>query len=278
MKYSTVLTGAVMSAVLASAPPPVQSQEPANEDADDAARMREMIVRAQSMQLRVGDGPDVLRVAGNPIFRYSDAARDTVDGTLWLWEHASEPLALLALFRDPREGFEWNYELVLLGDGPLSVTGRPGWSWRPGRHPREWRPIDGPPVASQAAKRLTQLKAVARQFVGTEVLDKETYRLRLLPKPVHRYSRTLQGVRDGSLFLFAYGTNPEIVLQIEALDESPGWRVAFAPLSSAELAVMRDQTVVWRADPVLEWEPTAAYFSHYGPDPAAVDPGTETPQ
>lgn len=246
----------------------------AADEPDDDGGMRDMTVRAHSMQLRLGAELDVLRVAENPVFRYSDAARETIDGTLWLWERASEPLALLCLFREPREGFEWNYELVLLSDGPLHVSGRRDWSWRPVRKAREWRALEGPAAAARDEARLVQLKGLARQFTATEHLDGETYRLRLLPNPVHRYSRPDAGVTDGAMFLFAYGTNPEIVMQVEAVDESPGWRVAFAQLAAADLTVTLDETAVWDAERVLEWDEQAEYFSHYGPDPLEQDSNT----
>ncbi len=37
----------------------------------------------------------------------------------------------------------------------------------------------------------------------------------LLPQPVYRYSDPNTGLIDGSLFLFAIGTNPEVFLFVE---------------------------------------------------------------
>jgi hypothetical protein len=68
------------------------------------------------------------------------------------------------------------------------------------------------------------------------------------------------------MFLFAYGTNPAIVLQVKAVDESPGWRAAFAQLAAADLLVTLEESAVWEAERVLEWDARAEYFSHYGPD------------
>jgi hypothetical protein len=80
-------------------------------------------------------------------------------------------------------------------------------------------------------------------------------------------------VKDGAMFLFAYGTNPEIVMQVEAVDEPPGWRVAFARLSAAELVLMHDRTALWEAERVREWDEQAEYFSHYSADPLDDEAG-----
>jgi hypothetical protein len=84
---------------------------------------------------------------------------------------------------------------------------------------------------------------------------------------VHRYHSATGKVKDGALFLFVTGTNPEIIVQVEALDETPPqWRVGFARLTSAEVSVFREKEKVWTASRVLKWNPTHEYFSHYGPD------------
>jgi len=38
-----------------------------------------------------------------------------------------------------------------------------------------------------------------------------------------RYSAAENGIRDGALFLFVSGTNPEIVAQLEATNEPNAW-------------------------------------------------------
>ena len=54
---------------------------------------------------------------------------------------------------------------------------------------------------------------------------------------------------DGAIFAFAYGTDPELLMQIEARARkgSKHWQVAFARLASAELSVQLEEKVVWSA-------------------------------
>lgn len=238
------------------------------DDPDSDVRLDAMRNRARSLQLAFEGRPDQITVEPAPIFRYSAPERATTDGTLWVWMHDGRPIALLCLFLDPREGFLWNYELVSLTEQPFKVAGRPGWSWRPARRRQLWEPISGPPPATTSRARLLQMRSIIRGLSATEDLDGETVQLRLLPSPVLQYKPTEDGTADGAIFLFAYGTNPEIAVQIEATRhaEQP-WRIAFARLGAAELKVMHDGTVIWKAERVQEWLATHPYFSHYGPDP-----------
>jgi len=240
---------------------PVHADDPATDES-----LRDMADRANLLRLTItSTGQDVKMVA-EPIFRFNDPARLTTDGTLWIWDHESQPLAILSLFREPKETLSWSYELVQLADTPIRVTGRPEWSWQPLRRNGGWVTVDGPPPAGAESRRLTQFKQLARRFSASEVLNGEDYRLRLLPNPVYRYARPADGVVDGAIVLFAYGTNPEVALQIEALSGDASWRANFGRLSSAALTVTRDGETVWTAEERLQFNPSQDYFAHYGPD------------
>jgi hypothetical protein len=77
----------------------------------------------------------------------------------------------------------------------------------------------------------------------------DPHQLRLLPTPVYRYANEKE-VLDGALFAFAQGTNPEVLLLIEALrGETPGrWQYGFAPMTSFEARVLRGDKIVWQQD------------------------------
>lgn len=254
---------AVCLAALVTCPASAQSDDPAGDIRLDAMRDR-----ARSLQLAFEDRPEQITVEPAPVFRYSAPERTTTDGTLWVWMHNGRPVALLCLFLDPREGFSWNYELVSLTEQPFRVSGRPGWSWRPARRRQLWQPMSGPAPAATGRARLLQMRSVIRGLSATEDLDGETIQLRLLPSPVLRYEPSEDSTADGAIFLFAYGTNPEVAVQIEATgDAEQPWRIAFARLGAAELKVMHDGTAIWKAERMQERLATRPYFSHYGPDP-----------
>jgi len=75
----------------------------------------------------------------------------------------------------------------------------------------------------------------------------DRHQLRLLTTPVYRYADAAE-VLDGALFAFVQGTNPEVLLLIEAPQgESPGrWQYGFAPMTSFEAQVRRDDKIVWQ--------------------------------
>ncbi len=236
------------------------------------ARLDAMRQRAESLKLTVGDETEIHRVRPVPLLRYNDPTLTTTDGTLWLWEVRNRPVAAICLFMDSRDGFQWNYELVALKDDSLKVEGRALWNWRPQHPERGWQSITTPLPADMANQRLTQMKTLVALFEGEETINGELNRMRILPRPVHRYSAPEDGILDGALFLLVIGTNPEVLVQVEALKQTPpAWRVGFARMSSAELTVRHENDIVWQAKRVLEWNPRHEYFSHYGPDRDAAE-------
>ncbi len=238
------------------------------DDPADAARQERLTAmrrRAETLQLGLNGKTDKVRVQAEPIFRYNDPARTTTDGTLWLWCKEERPLAVLCLFMDDREDFAWNYELVSLTNESVRVDGRPGWHWQPQEAVRPEIKLTQPKISSSSNARLGQMKAIASLFRAEEDLDGNAIQLRLLARPAHRYRSEKQGVEDGAIFLFAYGTNPEVVAQVEARTDG-SWRLYFARLTAAEARVFRDDDKVWSAARVRVWDRQHEYFSHYGPD------------
>ena len=69
-----------------------------------------------------------------------------------------------------------------------------------------------------------------------------------MPQPIHRYSDERAKLIDGALFIFAYSTNPEILLAVECRredDSQQAWYYGFARLSTAGLSVSLDGREVW---------------------------------
>jgi hypothetical protein len=119
-----------------------------------------------------------------------------------------------------------------------------GWTWEPSRSGLTFVRADriGPPAESTNA-RLRQMKTIADRFTASVDPDgtfANPEQLRLLTTPIYRYSATEQGILDGALFAFAQGTNPEVLLLIEADATAPTakvWRYGFARMSCFFLRV-----------------------------------------
>jgi hypothetical protein len=98
------------------------------------------------------------------------------------------------------------------------------------------------------------MKAIAERYtaaVDTEGTFASPEQLRLLTTPVYRYSAETQGVLDGAIFAFTQGTNPEVLLLIEAEGtgaSAKNWRYGFARMSCFYLRVFRGDQIVWKQD------------------------------
>jgi hypothetical protein len=201
----------------------------------------------------------------SPVLRCADPTREEDDGTVWLWLDGRRPVAALCLFLVRGQ---WNYEHVSLSGEAVEVTGRPWWTWRPAASERTWVALEGS-VPEAAAARDRMVKDLAGKFVASEVRRGEPYPLRLMPRPVFKYSDPEADVVEGAMFVFAYGTNPEILVQIEAreADGKRSWHASFARLSAAEISVKLGENEVWNVPAMTADDPRQDYFSAHGKDP-----------
>jgi hypothetical protein len=224
-------------------------------------RLEAMAKRASLLRMAFADEPnrkppELLKSA---VLRASDPTREEIDGAVWLWLDGKRPTAALCLLLYPSG--KWNYEHVALVDESLAVTGRDTWSWRPRPSPRIWTKLpDAVPPTERGQQ--SALRSIARRLEASESRRGETFALRLLDRPIYTYSDADRGIVQGGLFAMSYGTNPELLIQIEAraTADKPEWQIAFARLSAAEVVVRLDQKEVWRAEAMKADDPTAPYY------------------
>jgi len=230
-------------------------------------RLKEMTIRAGLLKMAFpGDPTRPAPVIGKkPVLRCDDPTREEVDGTIWLWTDRKLPVAILGLC-DVRN--EWSYENLSLTDEAIEVSGRPNWKWRPTPTKRTWITLpDKVPDTTEGRQRT--LREIARQFQASESYDRQTFQLRLLTRPIYTYSDSETGVLDGALFALANGTNPEVLIQIEARrsETQPQWLVTFGRLTAAEATIVHQKKEVWKVGNIGPWSQLADYYSYHGPDP-----------
>jgi hypothetical protein len=279
----------VATALLATLAPCllVRGQESKPEAGDDrAGRLAEMGSVVERIRLRrdPAGGRAAPEASLGPLHRWDDPTRRFSDGTLWAWGTKGRPLALVTIELYPTGpvGPYWSCELVSLAPGPVSAAfdgpfvpfgamGQPALRgadpWSPGASEVSWKPVPGAPVpASSDAARLRQMRDLAQRFAAHEVNQRkgesQRYELRLLPRPVHRYSDPEADVLDGAMFLFANGTNPELALMVESRGRGPSasWTYGFARLSRAAPSVRLDGEEVWSQPYALRPVSTDAYY------------------
>jgi hypothetical protein len=250
------LLGAAIIACLPWSAPLAAQDKPAGD-----SRLESLTRRANLLKMAYSADPQraAPELLTTPVLRASDPTRDEMDGALWLWLEGKRPVAGLCLLLYANG--KWNYEHIALCDDALVVTGRPDWSWQPKGQSRTWRRIDEP-VPEGARPRQTALRSLARRIEASEVRRGETYALRLLERPIYTYADEKLAIVDGALFAMSYGTNPEVLLQIEARSDQGKltWHVAFARMSAAEITVKMAGKELWKAEAMKADDPAGSYY------------------
>ena len=224
-------------------------------DAADAAETEQRKQTRQRMLDRWGKLRALVRIGGKEkeiervaeaVFSYAEPTRETGGiGTLWVFGTKGRPAALLAQSKADGRSV-WGYELAALAEG-VSVEMHDGWKWTP-KSALKMTPFEKSlPPADSDVRRLSQLKSLVEPFSISEEYGGQSFELRLLPRPIHRYQDEKDGLIDGALFIFAHGTNPEIVAVIECRKETSGpvWSYGFLPLAGAGVTARLDGKTVW---------------------------------
>ena len=193
-----------------------------------------------------------------PVIRWRNVVRGQEgEAMMVVWPHNGRPIAIASIY--PWEG-KMCHEFDSLSRGTKMLAldkDRPIWS--PETAGVEFKEVPKSPKPGKTGpERLRQMKAIAEGFKGTmtgwsaDNSDQEA--LRLLPRPLYRYDFTNAKepdpkLLDGALFAYVQGTDPEIVLILEAIGtaEKAEWQCAFARATSGGLEVKRGDELVWSA-------------------------------
>jgi hypothetical protein len=232
-----------------------------------AARIRQMKEVAAGIRgYRATNGiRETVELIPEPMTRFDDAARADEDGTVWMWGRAGRPIAVMELYKKIHGTPGWIMAMASLSTGRVGLEG-PAWLWAPDKPGLEMKPHPQSPAPSlRPPARLRQIKDMAARYSAHEFWDPNNQRseLRLIPKPVCRYNDPGAEVVDGAIFLFCHGTNPEVVLLIEALGKngSPSaWQYGLQRLGHAEMHVNLDAHEIWQCPRVDNVPPNEPYF------------------
>jgi hypothetical protein len=201
--------------------------------------------RVQPLSMRIpGRGHASPRLLQPPVLRPANKGGNP-DGGVWLWVEDKLPIAVLSVWN---RGPVWYYENTTLADEAFEVSGWSGPAWQSPKEARQWI-VQDDRVPESAAARQRVLREISRRFTAWENRQDVKSELRILPTPLYNYSDQNRGVVEGALFAFVLGTDPEVLMQIEARTgaDGPKWQVAFARAASAELKVRMGEQQVWSA-------------------------------
>jgi hypothetical protein len=207
----------------------------------------------------------VVPLIESPCLRFQDPTRANDFGTIWIWSYGGRPTAILELewYRERSDLIAAVFNQIDAGRYELQLNQNP-W-WVPQKTDVEWIKIEDQEEPSTDAKRRGfQMRNISRSMSAHEFWDPDNSRfeLRLLSQPIHRYSDTERGIVDGSMFVFANGTNPEIALLLEVVQvgSKTEWRMGFARIGHAEMHVEIAQKSVWTVPRYVPADHTDNYW------------------
>ena len=224
----------------------------------DTERLSKLIEDAVDDYQLYPDLNSSAELTARPVLRWRNAARgQDGEAMLVIWLKNGHPQAMASIYP---WGGELKHEFDLLARKPNLVAKSEGNEiWSPRTAGLEFKKVPGAksPAASPVA-RLRDMKALAERFEGTmtgwNAADTDNEKLRLLPRPIYRYEILPKDEGtdlplDGALFAFTTGTDPEIVLVLEAVGtgDTMSWEYACVRATSGGLEMRLDESIVWTA-------------------------------
>lgn len=228
-------------------------QQPAKPDvANRATVIDDFKADMKRYVMRLDDQPEAeLKLREEPLFHWSNPARLGEDGAVFVWLSDGRPQVIGSVFTY-RFGaiIRRKHEYHSLAAGPLTATYDGRRVWAPRRPGINLAGVpDAMPVPATARGRLSQMKALARRFSAKiEDYSGKKEELRLLPQPLLRYESDDNSI-DGALFSFSLGTDPEVILILEArlASDPPAWQYALARYHFVDLRASYQGQEVWHA-------------------------------
>ncbi|WP_182866950.1 hypothetical protein [Stieleria mannarensis] len=231
--------------------------------------------------IRRGDDAEVLQLVPTPILTFTNPVRvrDT-HGAAFVWTSDGRPEVVGAIWSvvspDDSTRRRLSHEFHSLSLAPIHSQHErrqsprgivPDWiTEQPGIRPAKIP--GGPPPAPSVNLRLTQMRRLARDFqaIIPSGLPDGQGSLRLLAQPLYRYQSQRHQVIDGAVFAFVMGTDPELILLIEAVEstEGPQWRFAAAQLSNLPLQLDYKGSRVWECDRAVPYVGDQPHFMYWG--------------
>lgn len=215
-------------------------------------------------------GTEKLELLPVPVLRWHNPIRATTHGECFVWTRDGRVEAVASLFSYPNDdGRRVAHAFNCLTEQSLTASrnGQDFWTV-PTEDVTKMIPLPGDvPVAAKAPLRLSQMRTIIRGFSansdGTQSEDGRE--LRLLTTPLYRYSQSADSQRDGALFAFTMGTDPEVLLLLESRGEQGSKSWYFLPMrhSHTSLSVKYKQEKVWSHQ---RGNQTPTYLSQHGID------------
>jgi hypothetical protein len=266
---ATIVCCAALAANLANGAESDDEAETSKGDKLAAGRLKIMREAIDGFRIASNESkPDSsVKFLTRPLLRYNDQTRNSgpgikgvLDATVWRLGESGRPKAIVTLeIYQVNEGNPLlTYEFVSLAPEKIEMQNLRGVSWLPHSTDLSMTKFDEAPQPADSPKvRLVQMRELARRFAAQEQLGAQKIDLRLLSQPVDRYDDPAGGIRDGAVFVFANGTNPEIGLLLECSEMK--WSYGLFRLAAAKLLAQLDGKSVLESTKPPGWPVDAPY-------------------
>ncbi len=190
-----------------------------------------------------------LTVEPEPLLRFTNPVSGLQDGAFFVWkDDAGRPMVGAQVFLTADN--LWIHEFQSLSPVPFRVSRDGKITWQPDRAGAQVTLFPAAPVpADTAVKRMAQMRELAGQFTASDEFEgrQQSDSLRLLSKPLMRFGREGSETLDGTLFVHAHGTDPELMIVLEALkgDDGYRWHYALAPMTGYALKASLQEKQIW---------------------------------
>lgn len=224
----------------------------ADEPQETEKEYRRDVVALEARNLKFSlDGDELCAtLVEEPVLRWANNVRGGPGGGTYLWTAKGLPVAMCCIWWSNKQQVHLAFHS--LTEQPISAEKAGRVVWHTAKPGVEYRDVPGAPAAAHsAAARLTQLRNIAREFNAALIFGQKTEELRLLPQPLYRYPGDDSTIKDGGVFAFVTGTDPELILQIEAVGSGPEglrWRYAVTRRTAVALRVSHKDQVVWTCE------------------------------
>ena len=220
----------------------------AESEKEKSEELRNGVVRvAKGFKLYLGADSVPLEMQQEAVLRWPNSTRNTREGATFVWTIDGRPEAIACVWENGGRFFSYAFHSLSRSKLKAEYEGRT--VWQTAKAGLEFSTFPkAPQPADSSVKRLGQMKELARRFscrlIGNDGKPEE---LRLLPRPVFRYKTDRKDLVDGALFAFAQGTDPEMILVLEAAgrDGEFEWRYAITRRTMVALDADLDGKPIW---------------------------------
>lgn len=240
-------------AVALAVPALVGPQPLSAQDSKDMAKTLQVFYRqvAARYEFILEDGQVAAEIEDKPIMSWTGQESGTVSGDVFVWIRNGRPEVVGCIGSLPGRGTDrgvfHEFHSLTTAKSIATVDLLTGRKWSPKSAGIKPALVpDSKKPAATPARRLTQMRQIAREFEARMRVDSQASgksgegfgkeKLRLLPSPLYRHEvesiKKHATVVDGAIFTYVWprGTDPELILIVEAQKTDEGLQYVYAPV------------------------------------------------